>query len=73
MSKKMKEEMERERQVFIYGCDGKDGTSPCCGAVANGVPAETANAIFDEISAFASYAFNKSHAVAYATLAYQTA
>ena len=41
--------------------------------MANGVPAETANAIFDEISAFASYAFNKSHAVAYATLAYQTA
>ncbi|MCC8110901.1 MAG: DNA polymerase III subunit alpha [Ruminococcus sp.] len=73
MAKKKKELMEQERQVFIYGCDGADGSSSCCGAVANGVPAEIANAIFDEISRFASYAFNKSHAVAYALLAYQTA
>ncbi len=73
MAKKKKALMEQERQVFIYGCDGTDGSSPCCGAVANGVSAELANTIFDEISGFASYAFNKSHAVAYALLAYQTA
>ena len=65
--------MERERQAFVYGSDGSDGSSPCCGAVANGVSAETANAIFDEIAVFADYAFNKSHAVSYAYLAYQTA
>ncbi len=73
MSKKKQSVMESERKVFIYGSDGSDGGSPCCGAVAKGVPAETANALFDEIAGFASYAFNKSHAVAYALLAYQTA
>lgn len=73
MAKKKHDVMEQERRVFIYGCDGSDGSSPCCGAVANGVSAETANAIFDEIAGFASYAFNKSHAVAYALLSYQTA
>lgn len=73
MAKKKQEIMEQERHVFIYGSDGSDGSSPCCGAVANGVPAETANAIFDEIAGFAAYAFNKSHAVAYALLSYQTA
>lgn len=73
MAKKKQEIMEQERHVFIYGSDGSDGSSPCCGAVANGVPAETANAIFDEIAGFAFYAFNKSHAVAYALLSYQTA
>lgn len=73
MAKKKQAAMEQERQVFLYGSDGSDGSTPCCGAVANGVPAETANAIFDEIAGFASYAFNKSHAVAYALLAYQTA
>lgn len=73
MAKKKQKVMEQERQVFIYGSDGSDGSTPCVGAVANGVPAETANAIFDEIAGFASYAFNKSHAVAYALLAYQTA
>ena len=73
MAKKKQDVMERERQVFIYGSDGADGSSPCCGAAANGVSPEVANAIFDEISGFAAYAFNKSHAVAYALLAYQTA
>ncbi len=68
MSKKKHEIMEQERQVFIYG-DGE--TIP--GAVAKGVPAETANQIFDEIAGFASYAFNKSHAAAYSYVAYQTA
>ncbi len=73
MAKKKQDVMDAERQVFIYGTDGADGSSPCCGAVANGVPVEIANALFDEIAGFASYAFNKSHAVAYAYLAYQTA
>lgn len=68
MSKKKHDVMERERKVFIYG-DGK--TIP--GAVSRGVPAETANRIFDEIAGFASYAFNKSHAAAYSYVAYQTA
>ena len=67
MSKKKHEEMERERGAFIYG------TETNCGALANGVSEETANAIFDEMAAFASYAFNKSHAAAYAVLAYRTA
>ncbi|MBQ8725364.1 MAG: DNA polymerase III subunit alpha, partial [Oscillospiraceae bacterium] len=68
MSKKKRDVMEKEREIFIYG----DGES-IAGAVSNGVPEETANRIFDEISGFASYAFNKSHAAAYSYLAYQTA
>jgi len=60
--------MEQEREIFLYGLE-----DVCCGAIQNGVPKEVAESIFDEISRFASYAFNKSHAVAYAYLAYQTA
>lgn len=67
MAKKKKDVMEKERSAFIYG------TETNCGAVKNGVSREIANEIFDEMSAFASYAFNKSHAAAYAWLAYQTA
>ncbi|MCH5200971.1 MAG: DNA polymerase III subunit alpha [Oscillospiraceae bacterium] len=67
MSKKKKDVMEKERSAFIYGTDTN------CGAVKNGVPAEIAEEIFNEMSSFASYAFNKSHAAAYAWLAYQTA
>ncbi|MBQ9109324.1 MAG: DNA polymerase III subunit alpha [Oscillospiraceae bacterium] len=73
MSKKKHDVMEKERSNFIYGLKNEDGTMECCGAVANGVDVEAANAIFDEMSSFASYAFNKSHAAAYATVAYQTA
>jgi len=73
MSKKKHDVMEKERQSFLYGTKGEDGSAPCPGAVANGVPAEVANAIFDEMSSFASYAFNKSHAAAYALVSYQTA
>lgn len=73
MSKKKTEVMEHERNIFLYGSDGSDGSSPCSGAVKNRVPVEIAKTIFDEIAKFASYAFNKSHAVAYAFLAYQTA
>ena len=67
MAKKKHDVMETEREVFLHGNEN------CCGAVANGVPEETANAIFDRMAAFASYAFNKSHAAAYAWLAYETA
>lgn len=67
MAKKKKDVMEKERSAFIYGTDTN------CGAVKNGVPEDIANEIFDEMAAFASYAFNKSHAAAYAWLAYQTA
>ena len=67
MAKKKHDVMEQEREIFIHGND------TCCGALANGVPEETANAIFDRMAAFASYAFNKSHAAAYARVAYETA
>ncbi len=73
MSKKKMDVMEKERHSFIYGDTNEDGSVSCVGCVANGVPAEVANSIFDEMSSFASYAFNKSHAAAYATVSYQTA
>lgn len=68
MAKKKHDVLENERKAFIYGEEGQ-----CTGAVANGVPAKIANDIFDEMISFASYAFNKSHAAAYATISYQTA
>lgn len=71
MSKKKHEVMEQERRHFVYG--NEEAGHECVGCVANGIPAEVANAIFDEMSSFASYAFNKSHAAAYAVVAYQTA
>ena len=73
MSKKKKSIMEKERQNFIYGLKNEDGTVECPGCVANGIPEDIASAIFDEMDAFASYAFNKSHAAAYAHVCYQTA
>ena len=71
MSKKKHDIMEKERQHFVYG--NQEPGHECVGCVANGIPADVANAIFDEMSSFASYAFNKSHAAAYAVVAYQTA
>lgn len=73
MSKKKHDVMERERQNFIYGMVREDGTVECEGCVKRGIPAEVANDIFDDMSSFASYAFNKSHAAAYAYVSYQTA
>ncbi len=67
MSKKKAKVMAMERANFINGCDGIPG------CVANGVSEEIANKIFDEMTDFAKYAFNKSHAAAYAVVAYQTA
>lgn len=73
MSKKKTDIMEKERKNFIYGMKNSDGSIACVGAVANGVDEKTANEIFDEMSSFASYAFNKSHAACYALVAYRTA
>lgn len=67
MAKKKHSVMEQERSAFVYGTDSN------CGAIANGVPENIANEIFDEMAQFASYAFNKSHAAAYSWVAYQTA
>ncbi len=71
MSKKKRDKMEKERAVFIHGLH--EGKIDIKGAVANGVSEAVANKIYDDMSTFASYAFNKSHAAAYAHLAYQTA
>ncbi len=73
MSKKKASVMEKERENFIHGIVREDGSFECVGAVRNGVDERTANDIFDEMAGFASYAFNKSHATAYAIVAYQTA
>lgn len=73
MSKKKVDIMEQERKNFIYGIRDEDGKVIVKGAVANGVDEGIANKIFDEMMDFASYAFNKSHAAAYAVVAYQTA
>ncbi len=71
MSKKKHDVMEKERQHFVYG--NKEPGHECAGCVANGIPEDVANAIFDEMTSFASYAFNKAHATCYAVVAYQTA
>ncbi len=73
MSKKKMEVMEEERANFVYGKTGEDGSVEVPGCVRNGISAEAANQIFDDMVKFAEYAFNKSHAAAYAILAYQTA
>ncbi len=73
MSKKKHDVMEKERQIFIHGKAQDESGPAVAGAVANGVDERTANDIFDEMSSFASYAFNKSHAAAYAHVAFQTA
>ena len=69
ISKKKAKQIEAERQAFIYG-DAQRGIAGC---VAGGIPAETAQAIYQDIYDFANYAFNKAHAVSYAVVAYQTA
>ena len=69
MSKKKGDVMARERQNFVYGNE-EEGVPGC---MANGISEEVANKIFDEMTDFAKYAFNKSHAAAYAVVSYQTA
>ena len=69
MSKKKVKDIEREREAFLHG----DPERNIAGCEANGIPPETAEAIYNEIYDFANYAFNKAHAVSYAVVAYQTA
>ncbi len=73
MAKKKHDVMERERQFFIYGEKDENGNELCSGALANGVDEATANKIFNDMSSFSSYAFNKAHACAYSFVAYRTA
>ncbi len=73
MSKKKVAEMEQEKQYFLYGKKREDGSFECEGAIARGVKEEDALKIYDEMSEFAKYAFNKSHACAYSVIAYRTA
>ena len=67
MSKKHMDEMVAEREIFINGAEGIPG------CVKNGIPADIGNKIFDQMVSFAEYAFNKSHAAAYAIIGYETA
>lgn len=69
MSKKKTSVMEKERKNFIYG-NPEEGV---CGCIANGISEKTAETIYNEMMDFAKYAFNKSHAAAYAVVSYQTA
>ncbi|MGL5635047.1 MAG: DNA polymerase III subunit alpha [Sarcina sp.] len=73
MSKKKHDVMEEERKNFIYGVTDKDGNVEVEGCQRNGISVDVANKIFDSMMDFASYAFNKSHAAAYAVVGYQTA
>ena len=73
MSKKKHSVMESERKNFIYGKLDENGNVVIPGAIRNGVSEGVANQLFDIMMDFASYAFNKSHAAAYAVIAYQTA
>lgn len=84
MGKKKVDVMKAEKEIFIHGCDAKperyydDGTlaapaEPAVdGAVKRGVPEQIADKVFESMASFAKYAFNKSHAAAYAVLAYET-
>lgn len=73
MSKKKHKVMEEERKNFIYGITDDEGNVEVPGCKRNGISEEAANKIFDSMMDFASYAFNKSHAAAYAVIGYQTA
>ena len=69
ISKKKMKIIEAERKVFVYG-DEEKGIAGC---IANGIREDVAQSLYDEIVAFANYAFNKAHAVCYAVVSYQTA
>jgi len=73
MSKKKAQVMLEEKKYFIYGKKDDNGNVEIPGCIANGVSEEAAKAIFDDMVTFAAYAFNKSHAAAYAVISYQTA
>ncbi len=73
MGKKKLDVMAKEREIFINGQVDENGNVIVPGCVRNGIDAESANKIFDEMAEFAKYAFNKSHAACYAVVAYRTA
>ena len=73
MGKKKLDVMAKEREIFINGQVDENGNIVVPGCVRNGIDAKSADKIFDEMSEFAKYAFNKSHAAAYAVVSYQTA
>ncbi|CDD16928.1 dNA-directed DNA polymerase III PolC [Clostridium sp. CAG:798] len=73
MGKKKLDVMAKEREIFINGQLNENGNIVVPGCVRNGIDAESANKIFDEMAEFAKYAFNKSHAAAYAVVSYRTA
>lgn len=73
MAKKKHKVMAQEREYFIHGKLNDDGTIDVPGCVRNGVPQEVASHLYDGMTAFASYAFNKSHAAAYAVVCIETA
>ena len=73
MGKKQADVMAKEREYFVHGKIDENGIEECHGAIKKGVPENIANEIFDEMVKFAEYAFNKSHAAAYAFVSYYTA
>lgn len=73
MSKKKRDVMESEREIFINGLKNENGEYIINGAVRNGIDAKTADDVFSDMISFASYGFNKSHTAAYGLIAYQTA
>ncbi len=73
MGKKKLDVMAKERKIFIYGEVDENGNVIVPGCVRNGISEEDADRIFDEMAEFAKYAFNKSHAAAYAVVSYRTA
>ena len=73
MGKKKLDVMAKEREYFIYGQTDENGNIIIPGCIRNGIAEASANKIFDEMAEFAKYAFNKSHAAAYAVVSYQTA
>ena len=73
MGKKKLDVMAKEREYFIHGQTDEQGNILIPGCVRNGIDEQSANKIFDEMAEFAKYAFNKSHAAAYAVVAYRTA
>ena len=73
MGKKKLDVMAKEREIFINGQVDEEGNIIVPGCVRNGIDAESANKIFDEMAEFAKYAFNKSHAAAYSVVSYRTA
>ena len=73
MSKKKRAVMLEEKEIFINGKTDEQGNVEIAGCVRNGIPKEAAEEIYNQMISFAEYAFNKSHAAAYAVLAYETA